>query len=169
MAKLILFWFHGSGDSCWSSDRCGQCSLSHTQTQKDELLLLFTLPSHIPLAIITSLCPLHINLGLCLPPPIFQLISCNSLCVLHDSSRSWDGIACGQMVAWAMGWSLAHRPYWHRVNSRVEKLTLCKGNPALAGSCLHMLCAEVSQLGTSALWEMVTETPWCRWFTERDW
>lgn len=39
------------------------------------------------------------------------------------------------------------------VNSRLEKLTLCKGNPALAGSCLCVLCAvlEVSQPGTSLL------------------
>lgn len=63
----------------------------HTQTQKDELLL-FTLLSHLPLAITTSLCPV-------LPPPILQVLSFCSLCLLHDSSSSWNGIACGQMVA----------------------------------------------------------------------
>lgn len=74
---------------------------------------------------------------------------------------------------WHEPWAGGHLHTGHSdtVNSRLEQLTLCKGaRPRLELS----LCAVHRPRGLtagslSALWGMVTETPWCRWLTERNW
>lgn len=156
---------------CWSSDCCEQCPLSHTQRQKDEVFLLFTLLSHIPLTITASLCRVHTNLGLCLPAPIFRC-SAAVLCVCSTTPPT-PGMELPMGRWWHEPWADGHLHTGHSdtVNSRLEQLTLCKGaRPRLELS----LCAVHRSRGLtagslSALWGMVTETPWCRWLTERDW
>lgn len=149
MGKLSLFCCHGSGDSFfWSSYSCGWCSLTHTQ--KDELLL-FTLPTHIPLTITISLCPVHVNLPLCPPPPTFQPISCNCSCLLRGSSDSWKGIAdsginygmgtCPQVMLMPCEFLMQNLILWVRkiLPAGRWELSLC-------------IILEVSQLGSSLTW-----------------